>query len=101
MSQFDLFRNPRKGDYPFLLDVQAEVLAQLATRVVVPLTALKGYGKPLQRLNPVVSIDDEDYVLLFQELAAIPRAALGAEHGSLAARRTELLLALDLLLTGI
>jgi toxin CcdB len=102
MAQFDLFRNPRGGEYPFLLDIQADILGQLATRVVVPLVTLKGYGvKPLQRLNPIVRIDAKDYVLVFQELAAIPKAALGVVHSSLVAQRTDLIAALDLLLTGV
>lgn len=40
MAQFDVFRNPRGGLLPLLLDIQADVLAQLETRVVVPLAML-------------------------------------------------------------
>ncbi|HYU15126.1 MAG TPA: CcdB family protein [Candidatus Acidoferrum sp.] len=36
-----------------------------------------------------------------QELAAVPKTALGETVGSLASRRTELIAALDLLLTGV
>jgi len=102
MAQFDLHRNPKGGAYPLVLDVQAEVMAKLATRVVVPLTTVKRHGaRPITRLNPVVRIKDTDYVLLFQELAAIPRSALGEVVASLAPRRAELVAALDLLFTGI
>jgi hypothetical protein len=38
MPQFDLFRHARSKRYPFLLDIQADLLRDLATRVVVPLT---------------------------------------------------------------
>ena len=52
MAQFDLYRNPRRGVFPLLLDVQAEILSQLGTRVVVPLTSIKGYGaRPITRLS--------------------------------------------------
>ncbi len=102
MSQFDVFRNPRGGVYPLLLDVQADVLAGLATRVVVPLTTLKRYGgKPITRLNPTASIACTEYVLVFQELAAIPAASLGEPITSLASRRTDLIAAVDLIFTGI
>lgn len=102
MGQFDLHRNPKGGTYPLLLDVQADLLGALATRVVVPLVTVKRHGaRPITRLNPVVRISGVDYVVLFQELAAIPASALGAAVGSLAARRDELVAAVDLLFTGI
>ena len=102
MAQFELFRNPRGGDYPLLLDVQSELLARLATRVVVPLMTVKRYGaRPITRLNPTVRVRNVEYVLVFQELAAIPSTTLRAPVGSLASRRTELIAALDLLFTGI
>jgi toxin CcdB len=102
MPQFDVFGNPRSKAYPFLLDVQADLLSELATRVVVPLTpAAKLRRKPLTRLNPIVSIRGADHVALFQELAAIPEKALGEAVANVAARRTELVAALDLLFTGV
>jgi toxin CcdB len=102
MAQFDLHRNPRGGAYPYLLDVQADLLARLSTRIVVPLMASKKYGaRPISRLNPVVKVKGSDFVLVFHELAAVPSAALGEPIGSLAARRAELVAAVDLLFTGI
>ncbi len=102
MAQFEVFRNPRGGMFPLLLDVQANLLSQLATRVVVPMATLKRHGaKPIARVNPTARLDGVEYVLVFQELAAIPKSALGEPRGSLASRRTELIAALDLLFTGI
>jgi len=101
MAQFDLFRNPRGGSYPLVLDMQSEVLSRLATRVVVPLITVKRYGaRPITRLNPTTTVRGTAYVLLFQELAAVPTPALGRYVSSLHARRTELIAALDLLFTG-
>ncbi|MCE9579908.1 MAG: CcdB family protein [Deltaproteobacteria bacterium] len=100
--QFDLHRNPRGGTYPLLLDIQADLLASLATRAVVPLTTRKRHGaRVITRLNPIVEVGGTEYVLVFQELAAVPTSALGAVVGSLAGRRTELVAAIDLLFTGI
>ena len=102
MPQFDLYRNPRGGAYPFLLDVQSGVLERLGTRIVVPLMTVKRYGaRPITRLNPVAKIKGTDYVLVFQDLAAIPSSALGETVGSLASRRSDLVAAVDLLFTGI
>jgi hypothetical protein len=73
MAQFDLFRHPRNKRYPFLLDLQADLLHDLATRVVAPLTAVKRlHGKRISRLNPIVEVEGTRYAVLFQELAALP-----------------------------
>ena len=101
MPQFDVYRNPRGGRYPLLLDVQAELLERLATRVVVPMTPAEGRAEPISVLNPTATIEGVDYVLEFQELAAVPRSELAAPIASLSERRSELIAAVDLLFTGI
>jgi toxin CcdB len=102
MAQFDLFRHPSDKRYPFLLDLQADLLRDLATRVVAPLTPVRRLrGKPIGRLNPVVEIEGTEYAVLFQDVAALPVNALGATAGNLRARRDELISALDLLFTGV
>jgi len=102
MAQFDIYRNPRKRRYPILLDIQDDLLSQLSTRVVVPLTALERYGaRPITRLNPTVTVDETEYVAVFQELAAIPASVSKTRVGSLADRRGEFVAAIDLLATGI
>lgn len=100
MAQFDVYKNPRGGAYPFLLDVQADLLSSLATRIVVPLIAAKKYGKPITRLHPTVKIGSVEYVLKFHDLVAIPASALGERVQSLANRRADLVAAIDLLFTG-
>jgi toxin CcdB len=102
MGQFDVYRNPRRGLFPLLLDVQSDLLAQLTTRVVVPLMTLKRYAaRPISRLNPTATLAGTEYVLVFQELAAIPVSALGNLVASLAPRRAELTAAINLLFTGL
>jgi toxin CcdB len=102
MAQFDLFRHARSRRYPFVVDLQAEILRGLATRIVAPLTPVKRLGgKPISRLNPVVIVGGVQYAVLFQELAALPVTALGETAGSLNSRRDELIAALDLLFTDI
>jgi toxin CcdB len=102
MAQFDVFRHSGNKQYPFLLDLQADLLRDLATRVIAPLASIKRLGgKPASRLNPVVKIEGGDYAILFQELAALPAAALGEPIGNLGERRHELIAAIDLLFTGI
>lgn len=102
MAQFDVFRNPRRGAFPLLLDVQADLLSDLATRVVVPMAPRKSWAAArLSRLNPVAMVARVEYVLVFQEMAAVPVTMLGEPVASLAARRVDLVAALDVLFTGI
>ena len=102
MAQFDV-RKDRKGKlYPLLLDVQADLLAQLDTRTVVPLAPRRRYpATPIRRLNPVVRFRGVEYVAVFQELAAISTSELGEVEGTLAAHRADFVSALDLLFTGV
>jgi toxin CcdB len=102
MAQFDLYENPDGGLFPLLLDVQTALLSRLATRVVVPLAKLRRYGhKPISRLNPTIRFGGVEYVLVFQELAAVTSSSLGGRVGSLDGQRRDIIAALDLLFTGI
>jgi toxin CcdB len=104
MSQFTVHKNPNartRTDIPFLLDVQADLLSILATRVVVPLYRLEALGSaPMARLTPVLRFQDRNLVAMMPELAGVARHSLGPAVGDLAAARTELIQAMDLLLTG-
>jgi toxin CcdB len=105
MAQFDVFRNPNPATRtrtPFLLDVQAPILEPLATRIVVPLCKPDAVGgKPAEKLNPQFEFDGRKLVMVTQELAGIPRKALGEYAGSLADERGEIIAALDFAFTGI
>ena len=104
MAQFDVLRNPNpatRARVPYLLDVQAELLDSLVTRVVVPLCPaeiLKGHLA--ERLNPELGVEGTKFVMLTQELAAVPRKVLGESVGNLSRERLAIVSALDLLLTG-
>jgi len=86
--------------YPLVVDIQADVHAKLATRIVVPMVTRARYTQPATRLTPILKVREEDYVLLFPLMAAIPNTALGEIVGSFAAQRATLIAALDLLITG-
>lgn len=105
MTQFAVYRNPNpesSAAYPLLLDVQTDLLAELATRVVVPLCrpALMK-GQLLSTLTPTFEIENDRYVMLTPQLAGIPVKQLGAHVADLVPYRQEILATLDLLITGI
>ena len=102
--QLDVFKNDNPGSrerFPYLLDVQADLLQDLETRVVVPLAPEAAFaGKALKGLMPLVQVKGEPYVVVTPQLAAIARRALGAKIANLGEFRTDLTAALDLLFTG-
>jgi toxin CcdB len=104
MPQFDVYRNRNPATrelYPLLLDIQADLLADLQTRVVIPLTRSRPLLKrPLSILMPVIGITGEEYVLVTPELAGIAKSALGAHVANVEAQRGSVISALDLLVTG-
>jgi len=104
VAQFAVYKNksPRtKSTFPFLVDVQSDLLEPLHTRVVVPLTRVAGIArKPVSHLTPTLTFDGSPYVLMTPQLAGIARTDLGTQAGSLAEERQTILAAIDFLLTG-
>ena len=103
MAQFALYRNANRqtqGRYPFLLDIQSDFLIELKTRLVVPAIKL-AEQKPITRLNPIFQWEQQQYLLVVQEMAAIPANNLGVKVTELEILRGEILAAVDLLITGI
>jgi len=104
MAQFDVYLNPSsdtRKSVPYLLDVQAELLDTLVTRVVVPLVLAEEMGLTAKHLNPQFKIKGVAVVMSTAELAGIPNRSLGDKVVSLKNKRDEIIAALDLLFTGI
>ena len=65
MAQFDVYENsnPETRDiFPYLLDVQADILSDLPTRVVVPLVTASVLSKPIPTLNPRLEFNKTDVI---------------------------------------
>jgi toxin CcdB len=84
MPQFAVYRNENLGsceDFPFLVDVQADLLEELGTRVVVPLARSEALiDFPTQYLTPLITFQGRPYALLTPQLARRARSA-GGEPG--------------------
>lgn len=103
MAQFDVYENPSpetKKSVPYLLDVQTDLLANLTTRVVVPLLKVSAMGKAAKHLNPQFKIGRTSVVMSTAELAGVGLHVLGEKVASLKERRSEIIAALDFLITG-
>jgi toxin CcdB len=98
MARFDVYASPSGPSY--ILDVQADVLNGLNTRIVVPLLPLSHAPVPAKRLNPVFEIGSEPHVMVTQFMAAIPRSLLRGPVTSLADQDSHIMTALDMALVG-
>jgi len=105
MAQFDVYENRNSKTrrlIPFLLDVQNDLLADLATTVVIPMCpATETKALEMARLTPRLNINGQHYLLLTPQLAGIARKELGDMVVNVADYRDDIIGALDFLVTGI
>lgn len=105
MAQFTAYENPNKTTkktYPYLLDIQSNLLSDLRTTVVIPLCATKLAGKAaITKLCPIVEIEGKSFIALTQQLAGIERNSLGQRVCDLSQHRSEIIAALDFIISGI
>ncbi len=103
MAQFDVYLNlnpaTRKA-IPYVLDVQADMLDTLSTRVVVPLVLAEEMRIPVKQLNPQFKIKGLTVVMSTGELAGLSLRSFGSKVATLKGKRDEIISALDLLFTG-
>ncbi len=59
MARFDVYSRRGSDSDGYLIDVQADLLQDLSTRVVAPLLPPAIAPKPARNLNPVFKIDGE------------------------------------------
>ena len=104
MPQFGVYRNENTASRercPFLVDVQADLLDELGTCVVIPLSkAAELTGFPTQYLTPVIPFRGQSYALLTPQLAGISREELGPLVGSLAEQQRVISAAIDFMIRG-
>jgi toxin CcdB len=99
MSRFSVYLNAEGAGY--LLDVQANLLSHLNTRMVVPLLPKADAPAPAQTLNPTFDIDGAPCVMVTQFMAAVPQTMLQTRILSVEDRAHEVVSALDCLFQGI
>lgn len=105
MAQFKAHENPNKATmktYPYLLDIQSNLLDDLRTTVVIPLLPTSLAGKAaITKLCPILEIDGRSFIALTQQIAGIDRKYLGKEIYDLSQYRSEIIAALDFIISGI
>jgi toxin CcdB len=99
MPRFHVYKSPESDGY--LLDLQANLLSHLNTRVVVPLMPANSGLKPAKVLNPIFSVEGAPHVMATQFIATVPRHLLHTEVLDLSDQVHVVVGALDCLFQGI
>ncbi len=100
MAQFSVYKNENaksNKEYPYLLNVQNDILSSLNTCIVVPLSVTM---KPIKHLNPVFEIEGKSVVMSTTQMAGINRTMLNKEVTNLEAFRREIIDAIDFMIVG-
>lgn len=98
MARFDVYKMPDGEGY--LLDIQADLLSHLNSRVVVPLLPAAIAPQPAKILNPCFAVAGEPLVMTTQFIAAVPASILRTPIMNLQAKHDEIVAATDFLMQG-
>lgn len=104
MARFEVRANLNRATrarVPYLLELQADMLSALDTRLVAPLIPAADFGPAATRMNPAFRIGNRSLVMDTALMAGVPRTLLGERVASLAERSAEILGAVDFLVSGI
>ena len=96
MARFDVYLGKRG----YVLDVQADLLQAISTRIVVPLLPIGRSLEAARQLNPTFEVDGRPLRMFTQLVAAIPKSEIGAFKASLAQDADAITRALDIALRG-
>ncbi len=103
--QFDVFDNPSprlRDTYPYVVDIQSNLLSALATRMVVPLAITTLSAKDLpRRLCPTFVVNGQSLMLVPFEAAPLDKRLLKTQVVSLWSQSNDIISAMDAVLSGI
>lgn len=105
MRQFCVYPNPNaasRAAYPYLLNVQSDLIEALGSRVMVPLAPADAFeGKRLAGLMPMLRVEAADYVMLTAQASGMSIRGFGSDVTDLSHERAAIMAALDMLISGI
>ena len=103
MARFDIYPNPileDSGDYPYVLEVQSDLLYRFAERVCVPLVNPHTIPGLTERFNPAVEVDGQTLRLHPLGVAVFFASELRNATGTARAESLAIETALDMLFRG-
>ncbi|GGE08839.1 MULTISPECIES: CcdB family protein [Rhizobium] len=98
MARFHVYR--LKSGNVLAIDLQANLLDDLPSRVMVPLHPVQELSWSISRLNPRFAIEGETYVMATQRMASIPTAEIGKIVADLSGKSDAITSAVDFLFQG-
>ncbi len=105
MAQWDVYQNPSprtRGELPFFVDLQSDLLSELETRFVAPLARSRLPTKGLPRgLCPLFMIEGDEVVLIAHEAGPVDARQLKNPVSSLRSEAHSITAALDAVISGI
>lgn len=98
MARFHVYR--ARHENLLLLDLQADLLDVLKTRIVAPLYPVEEMDWAMAQLNPRFEIEGKIYVMATQRMAAVALHEIGEPVVDLSAHHDRIVTATDFLLQG-
>ena len=99
MARFDVYRYSE--EVPFVIDVQANLLTSLKTRVVVPLLPqAQAKQEHLPKLPPVIKLKGKNYILMTTDMSVIRLSDLKEPVDNTEDQRQIIVDAIDFLFQG-
>ncbi|MGO7211990.1 hypothetical protein GR247_19325 [Rhizobium leguminosarum] len=98
MARFQVYR--LKSGNLLAIDLQANLLDDLPSRVMVPLHPVQELSWSISRLNPRFTIEGETYVMATQRMASVPTVEIGKVVADLTADSDRIIAAVDFLFQG-
>ncbi|AHG47714.1 pirin [Rhizobium leguminosarum bv. trifolii CB782] len=98
MARFHVYR--LKTGNVLAIDLQANLLDDLPSRVMVPLHPVQELSWSISRLNPRFAIEGDIYVMATQRMASIPTTEIARAIADLSGKSDAITGALDFLFQG-
>ncbi len=99
--QFDVYENldaMSNEGFPYFLDVQHSFHEGLQTRLLIPLSTQ--ISSRMNGLEPIVVVKGRKLAAIVPEMVTLPTEALGKKVDNLSANSSDIINAIDFLITG-
>lgn len=104
MAQFDVYENADQTgglcSEPYVVDIQSNLLEGLATRMVIPLITKETIEQPVDILNPVIRIANQNFYLSSPQLRSVHKDRLGKKIMTIMNQRDAVRASVAFLLSG-
>ncbi len=105
MSQFSVYKNKSEKSnriYPYIIDVQSDLLSDFQTRVVMPIARETEKNAKVKRLTPEIIINDLRHVVITTSITSVDAKKLKDKDIVLQADfiRNDIIAATDTMIAG-